>query len=322
MEGKKRIGTTPGLVLMLVYVLSWEIMGGAAMTVQEAEQLKNKLERMKAKVDGVSLKLARISGNLNNMAGTGFPQYMDVPNPCPTSSNIPTPGNAVAVWPLNAKYGASDATGKGNDGTAVGTQLAPGPYGNAGGAFLFAGSSESYVEIPNHGPLDVQFAYTILAHIYPTGSDGPIFDYEGVQEVAWGFAVHLWQKEGVAIFMRPVGRSGQFPRHSWAKRIEPNAWNYVGGTYDTQTGRGSVWHNGERLDDIYYGVWNLATNYPVRIGSKKWDNRRYAGRVACVQLYDYAMTAEQIAAARDVCRGDGEGGPFANQVYRIERERL
>ncbi|XP_078662077.1 macrophage mannose receptor 1-like [Branchiostoma floridae x Branchiostoma belcheri] len=95
----------------------------------------------------------------------------------------------VAVWPLDAKYGASDATGNGNDGTATGTQLAPGPYGNADGAFLFSGASNSYVHIPNDGQLDVQYSYTILAHIYPTGQAGPIFRYAG-----YPIAVAIWQQ--------------------------------------------------------------------------------------------------------------------------------
>ncbi|XP_078603366.1 uncharacterized protein LOC144877331 [Branchiostoma floridae x Branchiostoma japonicum] len=105
----------------------------------------------------------------------------------------------IGLWPLNGHYGASDITGNGNDGTATGTQLAPGPYGDADGAFLFSGTENSYIDIPNNGRLDVRYSFTILAHIYPTGEGGPIFDYVGNNN-AWG--VHFWQAAPQELFMK------------------------------------------------------------------------------------------------------------------------
>ncbi|XP_035700334.1 uncharacterized protein LOC118432822 [Branchiostoma floridae] len=100
---------------------------------------------------------------------------------------------AAGLWPLNARYGASDITGNGNDGTATGTQLATGPYGDANGAFLFSGTANSYIDIPNNGKLDVRYSFTILAHVYPTGEAGPIFDYVGTNPNIWHWALHFWQ---------------------------------------------------------------------------------------------------------------------------------
>ncbi|XP_035682606.1 uncharacterized protein LOC118420009 [Branchiostoma floridae] len=105
----------------------------------------------------------------------------------------------IGLWPLNGHYGASDITGNGNNGTATGTQSAPGPYGDADGAFLFSGTENSYIDIPNNGRLDVRYSYTILAHIYPTGEGGPIFDYVGNNN-AWG--VHFWQAAPQELFMK------------------------------------------------------------------------------------------------------------------------
>ncbi|XP_035681309.1 uncharacterized protein LOC118419112 [Branchiostoma floridae] len=105
----------------------------------------------------------------------------------------------VGLWPLNGQYGASDITGNGNNGTATGTQLAPGPFGDADGAFLFSGTENSYIDIPNNGRLDVRYSFTILAHIYPTGEAGPIFDYVGNNN-AW--ALHFWQVASQELFMR------------------------------------------------------------------------------------------------------------------------
>ncbi|KAI8519045.1 hypothetical protein Bbelb_023020 [Branchiostoma belcheri] len=215
-----------------------------------------------------------------------------------------TTAGPVAVWPLNAKYGASDATRNGNDGRATGTQLAPGPYGNTDGAFLFSGTSDSYIDIPNNGQLDVQYAYTILAHVYHTGQDGPIFDYIGQPWLSGGWAVHLWQTAAHGLFMRPVGRDGQFVAGVGAPGVlELNAWNYVGGTYDSNTGVASLWNNGKLVGQKRIEVPSVATEGAVRVAVRDGDGRYFAGRIACIQLYNYAMTTEEIVAARDLCGG-------------------
>ena len=46
------------------------------------------------------------------------------------------------------------------------------------GAFLFKGNKTSYIEIHNKGKLDTKYSITILANIFPTGSDGPIVNYK------------------------------------------------------------------------------------------------------------------------------------------------
>ena len=101
-------------------------------------------------------------------------------------------------WPLNEQYGATDATGNGNDGIASGTELVEGITGPQSQAFLFSGPEGSYINITNNGKLDVRYAYTILAHIYPTGEGrGPLFEYKGqgsargVNFWLWNFALHL-----------------------------------------------------------------------------------------------------------------------------------
>ncbi|KAI8496991.1 hypothetical protein Bbelb_256460 [Branchiostoma belcheri] len=206
------------------------------------------------------------------------------------------PAPPVAVWPLDAKYGASDATGNGNDGTATGTQLAPGPYGNADGAFLFWGTSNSYVHIPNDGQLDVQYSYTILAHIYPTGQAGPIFHYER--------GADLWHTSIFYLVMWPHGRDGQPAPTIQSGVLKQNAWNFVGGTYDNTTGVGSLWENGERVQQRQVGFSSVATQYDVWVAWKEGDSRIFKGRIACLQLYDYVLTRDQILAARNMCRDE------------------
>eukprot|EP00058_Branchiostoma_floridae_P019276 XP_002604766.1 hypothetical protein BRAFLDRAFT_70615 [Branchiostoma floridae] len=205
---------------------------------------------------------------------------------------------AVGLWPLNAQHGASDITGNGNDGAATGTQLVPGPYGDADGAFLFSGTTNSYIEIPNNGRLDVRYSFTILVHIYPTGEYGPIFDYVGNNN----WALHFWQVSAQQLYMRPVGRDGHNPPEIIADALQRNAWNYVGATYDRATGKAALWSNGELVRETHIPVAELASQYFVRVGVRDGDSRYFSGRVACLQLYDFAMNKEQVAAVRDACK--------------------
>eukprot|EP00058_Branchiostoma_floridae_P006700 XP_002592188.1 hypothetical protein BRAFLDRAFT_88075 [Branchiostoma floridae] len=102
---------------------------------------------------------------------------------------------------------------------------------------------------------------------------------------------------------RPVGRDGYFSPFVIARVLQLNSWNYVGCTYDSETGMASIWGNGELARELHIGVAEVASRHSVRVAVRDGDDRCFAGRIACLQLYDYAMTQEQIAAARDACKG-------------------
>lgn len=99
--------------------------------------------------------------------------------------SVPDP---VAVYPLNSKYQTKEIKNRVPQGVAVGVSLADGPDGKAGGSYSFAGQAGSYIEFPNNGALDVQSSITMLCWVYPTGNDGPLFNYK--KTGPWG--VHLW----------------------------------------------------------------------------------------------------------------------------------
>ncbi|XP_078681207.1 uncharacterized protein LOC144916088 [Branchiostoma floridae x Branchiostoma belcheri] len=239
--------------------------------------------------------------NVTTMAPANTTIAIQGPNTTQGTTPAPNkaPGGPVGLWPLNSQHGALDTTGNGNDGVARGTQLAEGPYGNADGAFLFSGNANSYMDIPNNGKLDVRYSYTILAHIFPTGRAGPIFNYVGNFN-RW--AVHLWHTAPTELFMRTVGRNGYFSPDVRRRVLQQNAWNYVGGTYDSSTGIAAIWNNGELVGQVNIGVPSVASQYPVRVAVRDGDRRYYSGRIACLQLYNYAMTRDQIVEARDTCK--------------------
>ncbi|KAI8503079.1 hypothetical protein Bbelb_189000 [Branchiostoma belcheri] len=94
-------------------------MGDSILTGQQAEQITNRIERLKTKVDAVNLKVARTTETLNNLAETGLPEVPFVPTP--TTS----PGVNVALGKT-----AFQTTTQGYHTPATGEQY-PGDAGRA-----------------------------------------------------------------------------------------------------------------------------------------------------------------------------------------------
>ncbi|KAI8517713.1 hypothetical protein Bbelb_037300 [Branchiostoma belcheri] len=88
MGGEYRIRVS---MKLLVFVL-WLWMGNSALTVKQADHLKDRLKRLKTKIDGVNLKVAQTARTLNNMAERGFPKVPDVPTATPGSVSNNHPG--------------------------------------------------------------------------------------------------------------------------------------------------------------------------------------------------------------------------------------
>lgn len=66
-------------------------------------------------------------------------------------------------------------------------------------------------------------------------------------------------------------------------------------SYDSDSGVESVWVDGIKVveKNIGDGVTH-ATQEDVRMGSTNVDLRKFKGRIARMQVYDVALTAEQI----------------------------
>ena len=73
-----------------------------------------------------------------------------------------------------------------------------------------------------------------------------------------------------------------------------NEWNQVGATYDNTTGVAQLWHNGKMVKSRNIGQIKLATQYPIRIGARDGDERRFAGKISCLQIYNKALDEQQI----------------------------
>lgn len=209
----------------------------------------------------------------------------------------------VAIFPLDAESGTKDITNNNQPGIPSNVRSAPGPDGRQKGSTLFTGSINSYIEFPNNGKLDTRRSTTILAWVFHSGKSGPIFNYD-----RRGFGVHLWMVGPRVLFVRFVRRSKRRTASvaTYAKKPNYRAWNYIGASYDYSSGVATLWLNSEPVARQSIGRFDLATNYPVRMGARVGDKNAFRGKISCLQVYSVALTAKQIRGARKRCFKKGE----------------
>ena len=185
-------------------------------------------------------------------------------------------------------------------------QSAQGPDGSKGGSLELAGEVDSFIEIPNDGPLDATRSITLLAFVYPMGKGGPIICYDrsglGVQLCYNG----VTSKEGVlrASFIRRDLLEISDPLE--AKVLRLNEWNFVGTSYDYNSGMARLWHNGDEVKTVYIGEnLELATQFPIRIGAvnNPFKGNYFKGRISLLHIYADALTAENIRAVGGIRNG-------------------
>ena len=171
--------------------------------------------------------------------------------------------------------------------------MAPGPDGRPQRSYEFAGNVNSYIEFPNTegGPLDVRYSMTMLCWVYHLGQDGPLFNYKTSGH--WG--VHLWANFG-QLFVRFTKRNYHFTHHLVNTPLA-GGWKFVGASYDGSSGKAKLWVNGEVVQTLNIGAQlDLATQDNIRMGVKIGDGRFFKGRIAQMQVYNKALSQQQIVA--------------------------
>ena len=211
---------------------------------------------------------------------------------------IPRP---IALYPINSQYGTRELENRQPQGTAVGVSQATGPNGKTGGSFQFTGQANSYIEFPNNGGLDTERSITMLCWLYPQSTDGPIFNYKS--SGSWG--VHMWVVSG-KLFARFTKRNYQFTQALiTSKSLALNQWQFVGASYNHNTGIASLWLDKQRVVQTNIGAgMTLGTQDNVRMGAKGGDGRYLRGRISAMQIYDVALTEEQVKAVKILGQGN------------------
>ena len=212
--------------------------------------------------------------------------------------------NPVALFPLNSTFGTKEIKNRVAQGVPTGVTLAPGPNGEADGSYKFSGTSNSYIEFPNSagGPLDVRYSsMTMLCWVYHNGQDGPLFNYK----TSGRWAVHLWVLAG-QLYVHFTLRDYSFTI-SLQHTALAGGWKFVGASYDRGTGNAKLWVNGAVVQTLNIGIGlDLATQDSIRMGAKIGDERHFKGRIAQMQVYNEALTQEQIQAIQKKTRVVGE----------------
>ena len=143
----------------------------------------------------------------------------------------------------------------------------------------------------------------MLCWVYFDGQDGPLFNYRNTGLWHWG--VHLWANGG-HLFARFTRRDYSFTLGLGGTPLA-GGWKFVGASYDGGTGVAKLWVNGTVVQTFYIGAGlDLATQDSVIMGAKIGDWRYFKGRIAQMQVYNGALSQEQIKAIQQETQVSGE----------------
>ena len=202
------------------------------------------------------------------------------------------------MYPLDGAHGTKEINNRVGAGVASGVHTAPGPDGKPDCSHKFSGTVNSYIEFPNGGGLDVKNSMTMLCWLYPEGQDGPLFNYGK----RGSLGVHLWVWDG-QLFVRFTKRDYLWTQRLVHTRLKPeDGWKFVGASYYQANGHAKLWVDGKAVQTVDIGAnLQLATQDSVRMGVMidGAHARYFKGKIAQMQVYNVALTQEQIELIKD-----------------------
>ena len=200
------------------------------------------------------------------------------------------------MYPLDGAHDTKEVNNRVGAGVASGVHTAPGPDGKPDSSYEFSGTVSSYIEFPNGGGLDVQNSITMLCWLYPGGQHGPLFDFGN--DGSWGVCLWVWIGQ---LFVQFTKRDYSQTQHLVHTPLKPeDGWKFVGASYDQANGDAKFWVNGKAVQTVNIGAnLQLATQDNVRMGVKIGDGRYFKEKIAQMQVYNVALTQEQIKLTKD-----------------------
>ena len=198
----------------------------------------------------------------------------------------------VAFYPLNARYKAAEKDNRLPYGILGDVAITNGPYNEPGGAYMFHGTLNSYIEFPHKEDLDTRFSISLMCWVERGGRGGPLFSY-GVSNLG----VHMGIVEG-KLFIRIVERSSfnRLTNIGTSDVLPVGEWVHVAASYDHGSGRASLYINGHLRASRNIGRgYEIATNtQKVRMGSSSCRDENFKGKIAEMKVYDVALNESQI----------------------------
>jgi len=194
-------------------------------------------------------------------------------------------------------------------------KFAPGPHRNPNGSFSFSGANRSDVKLRKSGQLDTRFSIGVFAWVHLDNSSGPIYTYE-LPNKYYGLSLRV-SHSSLGVKVRYVDRKTLSSYLLFAKNVlQAYAWNFIGTTYDYHTGVASIFVNNNTVLHKYIKAkMELATYTSVRIGAMKKKNVYFRGRISCLQVYDQALSVDQIVKVKTKCNQTGEFAVLRKAVF-------
>jgi RHS repeat-associated protein len=209
-----------------------------------------------------------------------------------------TADKPVGYWRLDEPAGivAQDRSGSNNAGTYSTTGITlgqPGALATDPDPSTTLDGSTGNVLIPASSTLNVAGPLTIEAWINKSiQTTGPIVEYDNGST----YGVHLWNySTWDSLYVSFMDTSGTgHTVQSAAGLLKTGAWYQVAAVYDGAYG--SLYVDGTLVARTYLGSFTPQTSFPLYIGKRPIGPYLFAGSVADVAVYPYALTASRILA--------------------------
>ena len=144
----------------------------------------------------------------------------------------------------------------------------------------------------------------MLCWLYYDDHNGPIFDYR--PERYLGVKLGLYRGR---LYVRLTDGYYSGSVYSIHTSIA-GGWKFVGASYNHTSGEVKLWIDEYEVYErkIKAGI-RLSTHHKVRIGANKWWS--FKGRISQMQVYNLALTQEQIKAIQEKIQRPGENASYS-----------
>ncbi len=235
-------------------------------------------------------------------------------------------GNTISLWRFNDVSGSTviDEMGR-NDGTAIGTSVVGGKFGNAR---YFNGTSD-YMVVSNDVSLNNLTQFTFEAWVNPQGFDLGCWANE--QGLITKGSFDIYAKNGSGLIIRRnrdndyCGSANSFNSHYFQGYVSsndgayitpggstispwyvPNEWYYAAMTYDGLTL--NLYVNGELVSSTSSPGLVINNSDPLYINHHTWANgsqssQRMRGLIDEVRISNIARSAQEIANNYNLANG-------------------
>ena len=205
------------------------------------------------------------------------------------------PDSITGMWLFNEGKGntATDGSGNGNDGEIHGAKWVDGKFGKA----LEFNGADNWVEVPHSDTVGFKagVSFTIICYFKGTRVAGALVgkNYEDTSQVLPWYL--LWNGDAdnkVTLYLRD-GASTSF-RANGTTEIGDDKWHFVVGRADADTGKASIWIDGEMEAETDFnenegygtgeGVFHIARHY----------DRYTEGIIDDVAIFNVALEEEDM----------------------------